>query len=157
LTLLESLIATLLLLTTCVATMQALVAGHVQGEDAWRRARAIELAQALLEEIVRLPYNDPQGAVTFGPESGESNRTLYDNVDDFHNFSESAGSLADATGTALTSDYQGFSRSATVVAATQTVAALGAAFPGVTITVTVRRGTSSTWTVSAFVPQPEAS
>jgi hypothetical protein len=153
LTLAETLIASVLLLTTAVAVTQALVAGHVQAEDAWHRARAIELAQSLLEEVVRLPFNDLDGISQPGPESGETTRSAFDNLDDFHNFSE-AGELADASGELLGEAYQDFARSVTVTASTPSIAGLGSPFAGLTITVSVQDPAGRRWAVSTFVPEP---
>ncbi len=57
------------------------------------RSDASSLANMLLEEIVIMPYEDPNQTPSFGFESGESfasgTRTLADDVDDFNGFSQS--------------------------------------------------------------------
>ena len=153
-TLVEALIAMLILAGAVVAVSQAVLAGQMQSADAVHRRRAVELATTLMEEIVRLPYNDPDGASSPGPEAGESNRSAYDNLDDFHGFTEAAGALKDMKGAAYDSAYQTFSRSVTVVATSVSIAGLGSAQTGVEITVTVTDATGRTWSVEQFIPEP---
>jgi type II secretory pathway pseudopilin PulG len=55
-----------------------------------RREQAHLLARALMAEILRQAYQEPSGAV-FGPETGEviaGSRAAFDDVDDYHNWSE---------------------------------------------------------------------
>ncbi len=131
----------------------AVVAGQAQAVEAMRRARAGTLAESLMEEILALPYNDPAGASAMGPEAGETSRALYDNIDDYHGFSEPAGALADRAGTAYGTEYQRFSRQVSCAAGTQTVTGFGAVV-GVTVTVTVRDGTDTVVSITRFVRQP---
>lgn len=155
LTLLEALMASVLLAVVVTAVSQALLAGQMQSYEALHRARAITLAEALMDEILRLPYDDPDGASAPGPEAGESGRGLYDNIDDFHGFSESAGAVADAAGTLHDGAYQVFSREVTIVADSQTVAGFGSPLPGLTVTVTVQDDRGTTWAMTHFYPQPQ--
>ena len=106
----ESLLASAILAFAIVAVSQAIVAGQMQTVDALQRTRAMELAEALMEEVLRLDYTDPDGP-------GESGRANYDDLQDFNGFSEAAGSLKDAPGVAYDVTYQGFSRSVSVVPA----------------------------------------
>jgi hypothetical protein len=147
LTLVEAMVATLILATAAVAATHAIAAGHMQVYDAAHRAAAIELAEAMMDEVLRLPYNDPGGNV-------ESGRSQYDNLADYNGFSESRGQITDLSGAAYDGKYQVFSRSVTVVPASRTVSGLGAAFAGLNITVTVQNAAGSVWTVQQFVPQP---
>lgn len=154
LTLVEALLAAMILAFSAVAVSQALLAGHQQTQAALHHRRATDLADALMEEILRLPYNDPDGASSPGPEAGETSRLLYDNIDDYHGFSETAGSVTDVAGAAYDARYELFSRSVTVTAGSQTVAGLGPAITGVTIQVTVTDTAGATWSVQRFVAQP---
>jgi hypothetical protein len=56
--------------------------------------RARLIASGLLAEVLELPFEDPSGIVVFGPEAGETTspatRSLFDDVDDYHNWSSSA-------------------------------------------------------------------
>ncbi len=51
-----------------------------------------------MEEILSLPFDDPQTETQPGPEPGERTRRQFDNVDDFHGFAEPPGFIADAAG-----------------------------------------------------------
>lgn len=154
LTLIEAMTAAVVLSIAVIAVSQALVAGQMQTYDALHRQRAMALADALIEEIVRLPYVDPDETTTFGPDPGESTRAAFDDVNDFHGFTQSAGALSDAAGVSYDSNYQQFSRSVTIAAGSQTVSGFGAAYPGVTVQVTVTDSAGTSWTVTTFVPEP---
>jgi hypothetical protein len=105
-----------LLLTSVVivGALNAVSATHRTRTQIPTQRQATELAQQLLTEIMQCYYVDPGSSPVFGPETDEStgNRSLFDDVDDYANWSES--SPADKNGTAL-SGYTGWSRSATVV------------------------------------------
>ncbi len=164
LTLVEAMMSAMILAVVAVAASQAIVAGQMQTYDAMYRQRAMTLADALMDEILRLPYEDPDGESTPGPETGEA-RTTFDNIDDFHSFAE-AGSLTkmgkksmtaavrDASGTPYADSYQCFRQSVTVVASTQNVAALGGDITGVLVTVTVQNDETQSWSIESFVPNP---
>lgn len=134
-----------------VAVTQAVVAGQMQTVDALHRARAMELGESLMEEVLRLPYDDPDGG-------SEAARADFDNLADFNGFTEAAGVLSDAAGTAYPSAFQGFSRSVSVVAANGgagiTVTGFGSATVGLTITVTVQDSAGATWILTSFRAQP---
>ncbi len=160
LTLFEAMLAASILAVVAVAASQAIVAGQMQTYDALHRQRALTLAESLIDEILRLPYDDPDGASTPGPESGEANRSAFDNIDDFHGFTESgsltqvAGTLNDATGTAYSDAYQFFTQSVTVALSAQNIANLGGNISGVLVTVTISDDDGQTWSLESFVPQP---
>ncbi len=162
LTLYEAMLAAMILAVVAVAASQAIVAGQMQTYDAMHRQRALTLADSLVDEILRLPYDDPNGASTPGPESGESTRSAFDNIDDYHGFSEAgsltdaAGTLTDATGAAYSDPYQFFTQSVTVAASTQNVSALGGDITGMLVTVTVSDDSGQQWSLESFVPQPPA-
>ncbi|MBN1513961.1 MAG: type II secretion system protein, partial [Phycisphaerae bacterium] len=65
------------------------------------RTRGAMLADGLVTEIAGRAYREPTTSpILFGPESGEStggNRSEFDDVDDFHNWSASPPSRADGT------------------------------------------------------------
>lgn len=154
LTLLEGLIASVILTMVVVAVSQAILAGQMQTADALHRTRAVELAEAMMDEILRLPYDDPDGSSNPGPDGGEYARNTYDNLDDYHGFSESAGNLRDVAGMAYETTYDDFARSVAVVAGSETVAGFGPAIAGVLITVTVTDSHTATWSVEHFYPEP---
>lgn len=160
LTLFEAMLSASILAIVAVVASQAIVAGQMQTYDALHRQRALTLADSLMDEILRLPYDDPDGESTPGPESGESTRTAFDNIDDYHGFSESgsltvaAGTLKDATDTAYADPYQFFTQSVTVAANTQSIASLGGSITGQLVTVTISDDSGQSWSVESFVPQP---
>ncbi|MEZ6085533.1 MAG: hypothetical protein R3E58_16695 [Phycisphaerae bacterium] len=160
LTLFEAMLSASILAVVAVVASQAIVAGQMQTYDALHRQRALTLADSLMDEILRLPYDDPDGESTPGPESGESTRTAFDNIDDYHGFSESgsrtvaAGTLKDATDTAYADPYQFFTQSVTVAANTQSIASLGGSITGQLVTVTISDDSGLSWSVESFVPQP---
>ena len=153
-TLAEVLIASAILSFATLAIVQAVAAGQATTLDALGRARADALAEVLLEEVLSKPYADPEGETGFGPDAGESDRSDFDNIDDYNNYAEAAGTLADHAGSAYPTAYQGFDRVVTVAAVTNTVAALGGDHTGVQVTVTVSEGTGRSWVVERFVPEP---
>lgn len=57
------------------------------------------LADGLLAEILAKQYEEPGTTPQFGPDPGESttSKTTYDDVDDFHNWSESPPQYADGS------------------------------------------------------------
>ncbi len=153
-TLVEALLASVILAVAVAAISQAVLAGQMQAYHALHRRRAVDLAEALMEEVLRLPYNDPDGTSSPGPEAGETDRGRFDNIDDYNGFGEAAGTLVDLADAPYDSAYQGFSRSVTVAAASETVAAFGSAIPGMSITVAVTDDSGTTWTLQQFVPEP---
>lgn len=153
-TLAEVLIASAILSFVTLGIVQAVSAGQARTLDALKRARAQALAEIMLEEVLAKPYADPEGATTFGPDSGESSRTDFDNIDDYHGYLESAGTLADHAGSLYPLDYQSLSRSVSVVAVTNSVLDLGGDHTGVQVTVSVNEPGGRVWSVERFVPEP---
>ncbi len=145
--------ASAILAFAVVAVSQAIVAGQMQTADALHRVRAMELAEAMMEEVLRLAYTDPNGP-------GEVGRANYDDLQDFNGFSETAGSLNDAPGVAYDTPFQAFSRSVSVVPANGgsgiSVTGLGSALPGLMVTVTVQDTTGTSWVLTRFRAQPPA-
>jgi MSHA pilin protein MshD len=152
-TLMECLLATVILALTVLAIAQAVGTGIKQTNAALYEEHAVALLEAMMEEVLSRPYNDPQGTQTPGPESGETSRALYDNLDDYHGLVEQPGQVADASGTLYPAAYQGFRRSVTCTYGSVN-AGLGA-LPGLTITVTVTDTRGRSWTLTRFVAQPQ--
>lgn len=150
----EVLIASAILAFAVSAIAQSISAGQMQTYEAMHDLRAMSLVEALMEEIQSKEYEDPQGAVTAGPDSGETTRALYDNADDYHGFTETQGNCADAAAVAYGGNFVRFSRSATATYGSITVTGLGAAITGLTVTVTVTDHRGMTWTSTRFIPQP---
>ena len=153
-TIVEAVMATVILAFAVTAVAAALMAGAQQSYEAVDTRLANESAQALMEEILTLPYEDPQGASAPGPEAGESTRSAYDNVDDYHGFAESVGTLVDATGTAYPAEYAALSRSVTVTVTSLQPAGFGSPISGLTIMVSVQLGPRTLAQVVRFVAAP---
>lgn len=154
-TLVEVLIASAILSFATLAVVQAVTAGQAQTLDALKRARADALAEAMLEEVLSKSYNDPEGEAGFGPDTGEEDRAGFDNIDDYHDYAETAGALTDHAGSAYPAGYQLFDRAVTVVAESNNVGDLGGAHAGVRVTVTVSEPNGRSWVVERFVPEPD--
>jgi len=81
------------------------VSGAAVRAEGINRTLAARLASDLMEQILRLPFHDPQGTdYTPGPEAGD-----YDNIDDYNDYTELQGQVKDATGAV----YANFSRKVT--------------------------------------------
>lgn len=110
--LIEITISSLLVGTILAASMRT--AGSVlrfrsQSSDA---GRAALLADDLLNEILASPYADPNETPVFGYESSETaGRSAFDDVDDYHNWTESPPVLKSG---APLSNYAGWQRSVSV-------------------------------------------
>lgn len=150
----EVLIASAILSFVTLGIVQAVTAGQARTLDALKRARAQALAEVLLEEILAKPYADPEGEAAIGPDSGETTRAGFDNVDDYHGYLESAGVVADHSGSLYPNDYQSLERSVSVVAVTNSVADLGGDHTGLQVTVSVNEPGGRVWSVERFVPEP---
>ena len=113
LSLIEVVISTLLVGLVLVSALRS-TGGVIRvrtnnGDD----ARASQLAQQLLTEIMNGDYIDDGATPVFGPEAGEAtgNRSAFDDVDDYHLWT--ASPPRDRSGTALP-DLTGWQRDVTV-------------------------------------------
>lgn len=154
LTLPEVLIASAMLALVVIGLTQAVASGQAQTYNALHEARALALAQGLMEEVLALPYNDPGGDTSFGPDAGEASRGDFDAIDDFDGYEESAEALADHEGVRYPELFQAFERTVAVESASVSLGALGGDQDGVTITVTVAEPGGRSWTISRFVAEP---
>lgn len=152
-TLVECLAAMMVLSVAVLAVVEAISVAQTHAYEALQAERALALAEALAEEIVALPYTDPEGVSAPGPESGEA-RLTFDNADDFHNFNEAAGNVADAQNVLYAGPYQQFSRSVTAGYTSETIAALGGTINGLAVTVTVTDSVGRSSIVTRFIPEP---
>ena len=101
-TMIEAVIATIIVAVMLTAALQAVAAARAGDYKVTSRSRGQFLAQALLSEIIDLPYRDPNPSPAFGPEAGES-RPAFDDVDDYLDYQEpsprdKAGNLLPKTG-----------------------------------------------------------
>lgn len=151
LTLTETVISSLitgLILVSALATVGSVVRSR---KAAQQQDLGPLLAEQLLAEILQGYYVEPSGTAVFGAEAGEvtSNRSSFDDVDDYTNWSESPPKARDGSTLA---GFSGWTRSVSVVYALP-------AFPSWTwgidtglkrITVTVRSPTGAVTTRTAL-------
>lgn len=98
LTLLESMLASVVLAISVFAITLPFTMGVRNDEAQQRQTVGVGLAEELMEEILSKPFSDPQGDSQPGPEPGEYSRALFDNVDDYDGLDEQANSIANCTG-----------------------------------------------------------
>jgi len=126
----------------------------MQSEYAGHGHRGMTLAEELMERILKMPYGDPQGVSSPGPESGETAVSGFDNADDFHGYTEPAGGLRDVSGQYYPSDYQEFSRRVTARYESRSIPGLEGPIPGLWVVVEARDQRGQTFSVTRFIPEP---
>jgi type II secretory pathway pseudopilin PulG len=89
-TMVEAVISTIIVAVMLVAALSAVGASRVIQYKVSLHSCGQRLAESLLAEIARHAYEDPNGPVVFGPESGEQTtvRSDFDDVDDYHGWTE---------------------------------------------------------------------
>jgi prepilin-type N-terminal cleavage/methylation domain-containing protein len=111
-TLAEAMMAVVVLGIAAASVLLPFMSGAAVRAEGINRTLAARLASDLMEQILLLPFHDPDGEAydySPGPESGD-----FDNIDDYHGYAESQGQVKDATGTVFTdSAYANFSRNVT--------------------------------------------
>jgi hypothetical protein len=152
--LVEALFASAVLALVVAGLTQVIVSGQAHTYNALDEARALSLGEALMEEIMTLPYLDRGGDVVPGPDSDEPTRDRFDAMDDFHGFLEPAGRLADAGGEVYPERFQRFSRSVTAAYGTTDTPGFGDAQTGLAVAVTVADTAGREWTISRFLVEP---
>lgn len=89
-TLVESLIASVVLAVAVVGISGTLATAYQQSKDQVSSAEAMQLARQLMEEISAKPFKVPAGSGTdaVGWSAGNRNRATYDDVQDYHGFTD---------------------------------------------------------------------
>ncbi len=104
-TLVEALLASTVLAIVAVTAALPFTAGVQHAQEAGSLERAVELGEALMEEVLARPFvAADEGSTSPGPDGDDTSRDKYDNVDDFHGFSEPAGDLGNYAGEPLDSE-----------------------------------------------------
>jgi len=115
-TLAEAMMAMVVLGIAAAGVLLPFTSGAQVRAEGIHRTLAAKLAGDLMEEIINKPFNDPDGSSYDyhpGPDGGEA---IFDNIDDYHGYSEAEGQIRDAAGEIITdSNYARFSRTATCV------------------------------------------
>jgi type II secretory pathway pseudopilin PulG len=117
LSLLETLLAATILATVAAAAALPFSAGLQQVQQAARLEQAAWLGAALMDEILAHPFDDPDqpGSYTLGPDTGEIGRASFDNIDDYHGYSEALTGARTSTGSPLSvTDAAGLYRTVTI-------------------------------------------
>lgn len=153
LTVVEAMMALAVLSVAVLAVSHAVVAGQTHARGGDDAMRAVDLAQDLMEEILALSYRDPDGTSTLGPETGETGRSSFDNVDDFHGYTETVGTITDFAGNPYDAQVQAFARAVNITTTNESISELATSISGLTVTVTVTDPTGHAWTVIRFVPE----
>ncbi len=97
-TIVEAAISMLIVGLMMVAALNTVAASGVRQHRAADKSRARFLAQDLMAEIVQQPYADADEVLeAIGPNAGELTRAAFNDVDDYHGFTESPPRYRDAT------------------------------------------------------------
>jgi type II secretory pathway pseudopilin PulG len=137
-TTIEALIAATILAILTAAVSGALMAGRTQSKIARDTLSASFLAQSLMDEIMRLPF-DPQCFVAPGPEPGET-RPTFSHVDDYNGYADGgATTITDLAANPYPDTYAGFTRSVSMTLVSTAPAGWNRTLTGLLVTVTVSK------------------
>ncbi len=151
-TLVESMIASVVLAAAVVGIASLLTASAHQAMSHEETAMATALGRQLLEEIAAKPMMDPDDyTMTPGPESGEMGRADFDNVDDYHGLSETGDSISLLGGGVLGVTSGGYTRAVTVEYRASPNGAAGEGDDFALVTVRVTTPSKKTFTLSRLV------
>jgi hypothetical protein len=152
----ECLIAMTILSVTVLVTCYTLAAGQQHIHYGNRVATAVRLGRDLIEEIAARDFRERGTTATspLGPETGETSRADFDDVDDYKNYNEAPGTLADAAGVLYPAADQVFRRKVQVTRKNQSVSSLGRTFSGLDVSVTVHAPDGQQWQFTRFILEP---
>ena len=144
-TLVESLIASVVLAVAVVGIAGTIAASYQQSRDQASAAEAAQLARQLIEEISAKPFAVPPDSANdaAGWTSGNPNRATYDDVQDYHGYTDVSTSIKTLGGATQSFGTAGpYTRSVAVTVGPVPVghAAPASDFRRVTVTVTRPRG-----------------
>lgn len=152
LSLIESLLAVMVLQVAVLGMIYTVNAGYAHMAEGDNIVYASRLGEELAEEILARAYEEPSGSASLGPDTGESSRADFDDIDDYHGYSEAAGSLLLFDGTDHDSELQEYSRSVTVTASTLDISDT-ISVSGKLVVVTVTYPSGRILTLSRFVKE----
>lgn len=93
-TLIESLIASVILAVAVVGIAGTLAASYQNSREETSSAEATQLARQLMEEISARPFKIAEGdADTSGCSSGNTNRATYDDISDYDGYTDESTSI----------------------------------------------------------------
>lgn len=98
----EALSASVILAVAVVGIAGPLGAASNQSQQVRENGIALTLARQLIEEMSSKPLNDAGGVCHLGPEvgAGETSRSRFDSIDDYHDYSDRTDSLGTLAGQA---------------------------------------------------------
>lgn len=124
-TIIESMLATVVLATAVLGISSALGVSHQQNQTLRERGILLQLAGSLAEEVASTPFTNSTGGFGNGWAANNKNRRTYDDVYDFDGYADqSPFDSMIATGQQM--DYQGNYRRSVKVEALATPAAAAA-------------------------------
>ena len=110
-TLAEAMMAVVVLGIAASSVLLPFISGAAVRAEGVNRTLAARLASDLMEQILRLPFHDPDDKTSYspGPDAGD-----LDNIDDYNGYNELQGQVKDWYGAVFNdSRYANFSRSVT--------------------------------------------
>lgn len=149
-TIVEAVIAMLIVAVTLVAALSTVAAARTSRSRIADRVRAQQLAQDLMAEILQQAYQDPVQTPVFGLEPGESatSRAAWNDVDDYNGWTESPPQSKSGN---IFPDSTGWTRSVVVEWIDPTTLTVAAAPTGVKrITVNVQKGALTLAQIAAY-------
>jgi type II secretory pathway pseudopilin PulG len=152
-TLAESLIASVVLAIAIVAIAGTLAASYQQNNVRGNTTTAINLAQQLMEEIAAKPIALPVGQTNKpGWQQGQTDRRLYDTIDDYNGYADFSGSIQAANGSTINLSNGGsYQRSVSVQSGAVPAGLTGPPEDFVMVTITVKMPHNQTHSVSQLV------
>lgn len=99
-TLLEGLIASVILSMSIIGIVVPFTAGAQNEREDGRRTLAIKLAQEMMEEVIAHSFNDGGTDLAMGHEAGEV-RGTYDSLNDYDGYTETNGQIKDSAGNVI--------------------------------------------------------
>lgn len=107
-TLAESVVSTLLVGMLLVISARGVAVSIMAQSRTADESAAGLLADALIAEILQLPYADPGQSAAFGPETGETgaSRSAYDDADDYHDWLDSPPQYKDGSTMSVSGTWQ---------------------------------------------------
>jgi MSHA pilin protein MshD len=100
-TILEALIASFIVAVATIGVGTMLAASSHQSEAMSDASVSQALARQLMEEIASRPIEDLSGRISLGPESGETTRSLFDQIDDYHGHTDTTSGIQMLDGTSI--------------------------------------------------------
>ena len=143
-TLIESLIATVVLAAAVVGIAGTLASTYQQQKDQVSASEATQLARQLMEEISAKPFVAPSGSNIAGWSAGNKNRATYDEIADYDRFADDSTAIKTLAGDTQSAGSMGpYYRSVKVVEGPVPVGHTAPATDFKTVTITVTRPSGS--------------